>query len=252
MLPLSTTDIQQRLVRFLASDGHIYYGDAILPPGTIDIAAARTARIITGDIFSAHTVTGRVVRISRLLSPLAQADLRSVRGLGLNYARHAREVGAKAPAAPIVFFKPVTAVSGPVDDIPVPLMAQESDSTDYECELVVVIGRETRDVPEHEALNYVFGYAVGNDVSHRDWQIRRGGGQWSLGKGFDGWGPFGPGIVSASIIKNPDNLAISTKLNGKVVQQSSTSDMIFSVAKTVSFLSRGTTLLPGDLIWMGT
>ena len=100
--------------------------------------------------------------------------------------------------------------------------------------------------------DYVLGYAVGNDVSHRDWQIKRGGGQWSLGKAFDGWAPFGPGIVSSSVISDPNNLAISTKLNGQTVQSSSTKDMIFGVAKTIAFLSQGTTLLPGDIIFTGT
>jgi 2-keto-4-pentenoate hydratase/2-oxohepta-3-ene-1,7-dioic acid hydratase in catechol pathway len=115
-----------------------------------------------------------------------------------------------------------------------------------------VIGRACSDVPESSALDYVLGYAVGNDVSHREWQIQRGGGQWSLGKGFDGWAPYGPGIVSSKIIKDPQSLTISTKLNGELVQESSTADMIFGVAKTIAFLSQGTTLLPGDLIFTGT
>jgi 2-keto-4-pentenoate hydratase/2-oxohepta-3-ene-1,7-dioic acid hydratase in catechol pathway len=107
-------------------------------------------------------------------------------------------------------------------------------------------------VPESQALDYVLGYAVGNDVSHRDWQLKRGGGQWALGKGFDGWAPFGPGIVSRNVIKDPQALQISTKVNGKVMQNNNTSDMIFGVAKTIAFLSQGTTLLPGDLIFTGT
>lgn len=131
-------------------------------------------------------------------------------------------------------------------------MAQEGEGLDYECELVIVIGKEAKDVPESRALDYVLGYAVGNDVSHRDWQIKRGGGQWGLGKGFDGWAPFGPGIVSSRLIRHPNALHISTRLNGQVVQSSSTKDMIFSVAKVVAFLSQGTTLLPGDLIFTGT
>lgn len=107
-------------------------------------------------------------------------------------------------------------------------------------------------MPESQALDYVLGYAVGNDVSHRDWQLKRGGGQWALGKGFDGWAPFGPGIVSRNVIKDPQALQISTKVNGKVMQNNNTSDMIFGVAKTIAFLSQGTTLLPGDLIFTGT
>lgn len=105
---------------------------------------------------------------------------------------------------------------------------------------------------ESEALNYVLGYAVGNDVSHREWQIKRGGGQWSLGKEFDGWAPYGPGLVSSSMIRDPQTLKIATRLNGKVVQESNTADMIFSVKKTIAFLSQGATLLPGDIIFTGT
>ena len=133
-----------------------------------------------------------------------------------------------------------------------PLPAQEAEGLDFECELVAVIGREAVNVAESDALSYVAGYAIGNDVSHREWQIKRGGGQWGLGKGFDGWAPFGPGIVSSSIIRDPQSLRIATKVNGKIVQESSTADMIFGVAKTIAILSRGTTLLPGDVIFTGT
>ncbi|KAJ8608054.1 hypothetical protein MRB53_039889 [Persea americana] len=148
------------------------------------------------------------------------------------------------PKYPILFYKPVTSVAGPFDSIPVPPMAQECLGLDHECELVAVIGKAGSDIPESKALEHVAGYAVGNDVSHREWQIQRGGSQWSLGKGFDGWAPFGPGIVSSSIIKDPQNLQISTKVNGKVMQNSNTKDLIFGVAKTIAFLSQGTTLLP--------
>ena len=99
-------------------------------------------------------------------------------------------------------------------------MAQEGEGLDYECELVVVIGKRCSDVSEADALKHVLGYCVGNDVSHRDWQIKRGGGQWSLGKGFDGWAPMGPGIVSTSLIPDPQKLKIWTKVNGKTVQVS--------------------------------
>lgn len=187
-----------------------------------------------------------------LLSPLARKDISTVRGLGLNYEQHAKESNMPLPKYPIVFHKPVTAISGPSDEIPVPPMVQDAEGLDYECELVIVIGKEAKNVPESEALNYVLGYSVGNDVSHREWQLKRGGGQWALGKSFDGWAPFGPGIVTSALIRDPNALRISTKLNGRTVQSSSTRDMIFSVAKTVSFLSQGSTLLPGDLIFTGT
>lgn len=175
-----------------------------------------------------------------------------MRCLGLNYEQHAKESNLPIPTYPVLFYKPVTSITDPHDDIPVSFMAQEGEGLDYECELVVVIGKEARDVPESRALDYVLGYAVGNDVSHRDWQIKKGGGQWSLGKGFDGWAPFGPGIVSSKLIRDPNALEISTKLNGKTVQLSSTKDQIFGVAQTIAFISQGTTLLPGDIIFTGT
>jgi len=140
-----------------------------------------------------------------------------------------------------------------------------SPEIDYECELVVIIGKQGKDIPEDKALDYVLGYAVGNDVSHRGWQIQRGGGQWGVGKMFDGWAPLSGAIVSpevftslmimssnVQIIKDPNNLRITTKVNGQTVQDSSTKDMIFDVKKIISFISQGTTLLPGDVIMTGT
>jgi len=141
-----------------------------------------------------------------------------VRCLGLNYADHARETGMAQPKFPILFYKPATALAGPSDAIPVHAMAQEGEGLDYECELVVVIGRRCTDVPESEALDCVLGYAVGNDVSHRDWQIKLGGSQWSHGKGFDGWAPYGPAIVSGRVVQDPEKLKIWTKVNGETRQ----------------------------------
>jgi len=241
-----------RLVNFLAKDGKTYYGDAILPAGITDIGKARKARIINGSPLAKYEITDRVEDIRMLLTPLRREDIRTVRCLGLNYREHAFEAKMPIPKYPVLFYKPVTAVSGPFDPIPVPLIAQDIASVDYECELIVVIGKQARDVSAADALDYVLGYAVSNDVSHREWQQKRGGGQWNLGKGFDGWAPMGPGIVSTDLIKDPNNLRISTKVNGETVQDNSTQDMIFNVRETISFLSRGTTLLPGDLILTGT
>ena len=156
------------------------------------------------------------------------------------------------PKFPVLFYKPATSLAGPSDAIPIPAMAQEGSGLDYECELVIVIGKRCSDISEEDALNYVFGYSVGDDVSHREWQIKLGGGQWSLGKSFDGWAPFGPGIVSSEVIKDPQSLKIWTKLNGETVQDGTTAEQIFGVKKTVAFLSRGVTLMPGDLIFTGT
>ncbi|POR36679.1 Fumarylacetoacetate hydrolase domain-containing protein 2 [Tolypocladium paradoxum] len=241
-----------RLIRFLAKDGRIYYGDAILPQGTSDIAKSQRARIISGDIFGEHNVTDQAVDIRLLLPPLAPSHAGTVRCLGLNYADHAKETGMPEPKYPILFYKPATSLSGPCDPIPVHPMAQEGTGLDYECELVIVIGKRCTDVAESEALDCVLGYAVGNDVSHRDWQIKRGGSQWSHGKAFDGWAPYGPGIVSGNVIRDPQKLKIWTKVNGKTLQNGTTADMIFGVKKTIALLSRGVTLMPGDLIFTGT
>lgn len=240
------------LIRFLAEDGRTYYGDAIISPGVTDIGKVAQARVIEGDIFGKHHVTERIADVKSLLAPLAREDVKTVRCLGLNYEKHAREAQMPLPDYPVLFFKPLTALSGPFARIPVPAMAQETLGVDYECELVVIIGREARDVAPADALSYVLGYAVGNDVSHREWQLKRGGSQWNLGKGFDGWAPFGPGIVSGDVIGDPQGLSIYTKVNGETVQSSETGDMVFGVKESVAFLSRGTTLLPGDVIFTGT
>jgi len=146
-------------------------------------------------------------------------------------------------------YKPSTSLASPNADIVIPRIAQ-SPGLDYEVELVIVVGKACRDVSEKDAYNYILGYSVGNDVSHRPLQL--GPGQWSLGKGFDTWAPFGPGIVSTSVIKNPQTLKIMTRVNGETRQNSSTADQIFKVAETVSKLSAGTTLMPGDVIFTGT
>ncbi|KAL9015124.1 MAG: hypothetical protein Q9173_000248 [Seirophora scorigena] len=241
-----------RLVRFLVKDGRIYYGDAILALGITDIAKATQARVIEGNIFGKHDVTHQIAEFPLLLAPLAREDIKTIRCLGLNYTQHAKESQMPLPKYPILFYKPVTALIGPLDIIPVRAPAQQVEELDYECVLVAIIGKEASDIPESKALDYVLGYAVGNDVSHREWQLKRGGGQWALGKSFDGWAQFSPGIVSSTIIKDPQALRIGSKLNGKTVQDSSTRGMIFGVAKTISFLSQGTTLLPGDILLTGT
>ncbi|KAH8657531.1 Fumarylacetoacetase-like protein [Tricladium varicosporioides] len=240
-----------RLVRFVSDNGNIYYGEPVLSSST-RILDARQARVIHGDIYGKHTVTDQVKTIQKLLAPLDMKDVKTVRCLGLNYEQHAKESNMPIPKFPVLFYKPVTSLSGPTDPIPVHPLAQQGTGLDYECELVAVIGTPCADVPADKALDYVLGYAIGNDVSHRDWQLKHGGGQWSLGKGFDGWAPFGPGIVTSELIPDPQALTIKTILNGKVVQESNTKDMIFSVKETIAFLSQGTTLQPGDIIFTGT
>ncbi|CAD0037221.1 unnamed protein product, partial [Aureobasidium pullulans] len=248
-----------RLVRFLAKDGKTYYGDALMPSGATDMTRVAQAKVIQGTPWGQHRVTDRIAVCCRrepwpgcakLLAPLAREDIRTVRCLGLNYEQHAIESNMPIPKYPVLFYKPVTSVAGPFDNIPVCAAAQEGEGLDYECELLAVIGKEGSNIPEAQALSHVVGYAVGNDVSHRDWQLKRGGGQWGLGKGFDGWAPFGPAIVSSKLIPDPQNLRITTKLNGNIVQDSNTGDMIFGVAKTISVLSQGVGMGRKPQVWL--
>jgi len=131
-------------------------------------------------------------------------------------------------------------------------MALDPPKVDYECELAIVMGKACKNATEQNALNYVLGYTCSNDVSARKWQMNRGGGQWNYGKSFDTFCPLGPVITSSSVITDPNNLKISTTLNGKVLQSSNTSDMIFSIKKIIEFLSKSTTILPGTVILTGT
>lgn len=183
----------------------------------------------------------------RLLAPIP--DPPKVICIGLNYADHAAEAGLKPPREPVVFSKFATSVAGPEDTIRLPKVSQE---VDYEAELVVVIGRRGRDWSAAEAHAAIAGYTCGNDVSARDWQIGKDGKQWLLGKTFDTFAPMGPALVTADEIRDPQNLDISLTLNGQVVQQSNTRQMIFGVVAIVQYLSQVFTLEPGDVIFTGT
>jgi 2-keto-4-pentenoate hydratase/2-oxohepta-3-ene-1,7-dioic acid hydratase in catechol pathway len=168
--------------------------------------------------------------------------------IGLNYADHAREAQMEIPTEPMLFAKFPNAIIGPNE----PIRFRRSDSTevDYECELAAIIGTRTRDVAVDRALEVVFGYTVCNDVSARDAQFSDG--QFSRAKSFDSFCPLGPAIVTADEIPDPQDLAIRTRLNGQTVQDSTTGQMIFSVAELISYLSRFMTLEPGDVIATGT
>ena len=168
--------------------------------------------------------------------------------IGLNYASHAEEAGMEAPSEPVVFFKATTAWAGPNDDIVIP---RDSNKTDWEVELAVVIGKRAKYVSEDEALNYVAGYGVHNDYSEREWQLEKGG-QWVKGKSADTYAPFGPYLATSDEISNPNGLRLWLNLNGEQLQDGSTSDFIFNIQQVVSYLSRYMTLLPGDVISTGT
>ena len=169
--------------------------------------------------------------------------------IGMNYAKHAYESGAtELPKEPIVFFKATSALCGPNDNVIIP---RNSEKTDWEVELAVIIGKRTSYVDETDALNYVAGYAVHNDYSERAFQMERGG-QWVKGKSNDTFAPLGPYFVPASEVGNANSLDLWLSLNGKKIQDSNTSDMIFHVPFLISYLSQFMTLLPGDMITTGT
>ena len=203
---------------------------------------------IAGNIFDSFDVTDEKVEVKKLLAPVQPS---SIICIGLNYRKHAEETGAKFPEVPIVFFKGINTLQNPGDAIEIPTHMR-SDEVDYECELAVVIGRACKNVSRQNALEYVLGYTCCNDVSARDWQIKRGGGQWCRGKSFDTFSPIGPVLVTRDEIQEPNALKIRTVLNGQVMQDWNTNDMIFGVPALIEFLSGSTTLLPGTVILTGT
>jgi 2-keto-4-pentenoate hydratase/2-oxohepta-3-ene-1,7-dioic acid hydratase in catechol pathway len=169
--------------------------------------------------------------------------------VGLNYADHAKESGAEPPEEPVLFNKFPSAASADGRPIVLPRLSEE---VDYEAELVVVIGVGGRNIPRSQAAGHVAAYCCGNDVSARDWQLRKPGGQWLLGKSFDTFAPFGPALVTADEVSDPGNLAIRLILNGQTMQDSSTSQLIFPVDRLIEYVSGVCTLAPGDLIFTGT
>ena len=228
-----------RLIRHLTPTGPAYA--ALQPDGT--------ACEIAGDIFGDFYATGRFVTPGKILAPVVPANLLAI---GLNYKKHAAEGGRGAPEKPVLFIKANSSVQNPGDPIELPqhLASQE---VDYECELAVVIGRSCKNAMRATALDYVLGYTCANDVSARDWQRKPwGGGQWCQAKSFDTFCPLGPVLVTRDEIPDPNQLQIRSVLNGHVMQDWNTSDMIFDVPALIEFLSGSKTLLPGTVILTGT
>jgi 2-keto-4-pentenoate hydratase/2-oxohepta-3-ene-1,7-dioic acid hydratase in catechol pathway len=228
-----------KIIRFKDAVGAIQFGA---------LQADGSALVIDGDIYDDYSVSGRKADVAKLLAPIAPASLL---GIGLNYRKHAEETNAKIPEYPILFFKGLNSVQNPGDPIEIPT-ALRSTQVDYECELAVVIGKTCKNVSRANALDYVLGYTAANDVSARDWQKDFGGSQWCRGKTFDTFAPLGPCLVTTDEITNPNALAIKTVVNGDVVQDWNTNDMIFDVPTLIEFLSGSTTLLQGSVILTGT
>lgn len=182
----------------------------------------------------------------RIGSPIARPS--KILCIGLNYAKHAKETGAAIPTEPILFMKSTSSLTGPFDNIIIP---KNSEKTDWEVELGVVIGKKASYVSEEDAMDYVAGYVLHNDVSERAFQLERGG-TWDKGKGCDSFAPLGPWLVTKDEIQNPHRLRLWLSLNGKMMQDSNTDDLIFNIPQLISYSSQFMTLLPGDVISTGT
>ncbi|HEX8607398.1 MAG TPA: fumarylacetoacetate hydrolase family protein [Pedobacter sp.] len=183
---------------------------------------------------------------TRLGSPVARPS--KIVCIGLNYADHAKETGAALPPEPVIFMKSTTALTGPFDSITIP---KNSVKTDWEVELAVVIGKKASYIEETEALDYVAGYVLHNDVSEREFQMERNG-TWDKGKGCDTFAPLGPFLATKEEIPDVDNLRLWLTLNGKMMQDGNTSNFIFNVPFVIAYVSQFMTLLPGDVISTGT
>ncbi len=229
-----------RIVRFIDEDGQERYGQNF---------GNDTATLLEGDLITGLTATDQTCHVKKLLTPLVPA---AIFGIGLNYHQHAREIGMEAPRYPVVFMKNPASIANPGDPIVLPATCMDPPEVDYEAELAVVIGRAAKDVSMADAMSCVLGYTAANDVSARRWQGRRGAGQWVHSKSFDTFCPLGPELVTADELADPQTLRLTCELNGQIMQDGNTGDMIFPVAELISFLSTGATLLPGTVILTGT
>ncbi|MBT2757851.1 fumarylacetoacetate hydrolase family protein [Mesobacillus foraminis] len=221
-----------KIARFLES-GSIHYG----------VLEGDVLNKIKGDIFRDYTVTGEKVSLSdtKLLVPIQPGK---VIAIGLNYKKHAEEVNKPLPSEPMMFLVSPTAIVGPDEEV---VIANPENRTEHEAEIAIVIGKEAENVPVEEALRYVCGYTICNDISDR--VLQKKDGQFTRAKSFSTYKPLGP-VISTDI--NPDNVEISLKINGETRQDSNTSDMIFSTAEIISFVSNVMKLEPGDVIITGT
>ncbi|MCY2967150.1 MAG: fumarylacetoacetate hydrolase family protein [Planctomycetota bacterium] len=208
-----------KIIRYSDSTGKIHHGQT---------HADGTSTRLEGDLFGSLRDTGEKANVAKLLSPLYPSDIVCI---GLNYRKHAEEGGQAIPEYPVVFMKTSSTCTNPGDPIVLPRKLR-SDAVDYECELAVVIGKACHNVSKADALKYVLGYTCANDLSARDWQLKKGGSQWCRGKTFATFAPLGPCLVTADEIPNPD--------------------MIFDVPTLIEFLSGSTLLTPGTVILTGT
>jgi len=209
------------------------------------IVESKGCRVIDGDIFETWKPGDKIIPMDEV-QLLVPVDPRQIIAIGLNYREHAHELGNEVPAEPVIFLKAHNSLTGPNSDIVLPKIAP--DEVDYEAELVVVIGKTAKNITPQQADDYILGFTCGNDISARDCQHRRDK-QWARAKSFDTFAPVGPWIETEL---HPDNLNIKQTLNGTVMQNSNTSNMIVGYRELVSFLSTCMTLLPGSIIFTGT
>lgn len=228
-----------RIIRYLDENAEVHFG--------IAHAGGPYVRV-EGDIFGRYRLSSKNAEVKKLLAPIVPTQILCI---GLNYRRHAKESNLEIPRYPVLFAKGINTVQNPGDPIEIPTQFPSSE-VDYECELAVVIGRDCKNVSRREAYDNILGFTCANDVSARDWQLTRGGGQWCRGKFFDTFCPLGPCLVTLDEFQDPAALSIATHLNGETMQAWSTSDMIFGVAELIEFLSGSTTLKAGTVILTGT
>eukprot|EP00730_Choanoeca_flexa_P006279 TRINITY_DN12124_c0_g2_i1.p1 TRINITY_DN12124_c0_g2~~TRINITY_DN12124_c0_g2_i1.p1 ORF type:complete len:303 (+),score=99.50 TRINITY_DN12124_c0_g2_i1:216-1124(+) len=183
----------------------------------------------------------------KILAPINTSE--KVLCIGMNYVDHCTEQNLPVPDEPVVFSKFASAISNPGDDI---VRAPEVKELDFEVEMVIVVGKDCKRVSEADAMQYVAGYTVAHDVSARDWQLKKNGGQWLIGKSFDGYAPIGPAIVTTDELKDPHNLGIRCRLNGETVQDSNTNQLVFKTEAIMAWVTKFFSLKAGDLILTGT
>lgn len=238
-----------RVVRFIGQDGKEYWGEepkAGASPG-------QAATVLSGGLYDGSLKrTSQTQIIKKLLAPVQPPNIFCI---GVNYMSHYNEAMKKAgmpvPKLPVLFMKPTTSIVHPTDDVWIPQL-KHGEELDWEVELAMVISKPCRNVKAKDALDYVLGYTVSNDVSSRFWQKAAGAYQWIKGKGFDAFCPMGPVLVLSKAIQDPQALRVICRVNGKTEQDSSTSDMIFTCAQQIAWLSNNMTLLPGTVILTGT
>ena len=237
-----------RLVRLIDEFSQVHVGKD-LGDGTADVLDADPLLVFP----ARPKPTGRVVKIAGRLAPVSPVNIFCI---GMNYKSHVQEMGGQVPQRPVIFMKPTRAVTSPFMPVRLPRVQREGGEVDQEAELAVVIGKDAKDVPIGQAFDYVLGYTCANDVSARWWQKHGGGGQFIRGKGFDTFCPIGPVITTHGAgedeIADPQALAVRGYLDEDCLQDGNTSDMIFSVAELIAFMSQDTTLPKGSIILTGT